>query len=139
MATDPLFLGRGWSFPPSFSKGGAEVEMVSGHEDIHQSLHILLTTQLGERVMQDNFGCDLNTVLFSEIDQGLINTITSLISDAILYHEPRIMLDNLDVSESPEASGLLLIKLEYTVRSTNSRFNMVYPFYINETAAPDAG
>lgn len=134
-ADDPLFLGRGWSFPPAFTKGGADVEMVAGHEDIHQSLQILLTTQLGERIMQDDFGCDLNTILFAEMDQGLVNTVTSLVSDAILYHEPRITLDNLDVSESPNEAGLLLIALEYTVRSTNSRFNMVYPFYINETSS----
>ncbi len=131
---DQSFLGSGWNFPPTFTRGGAEVEMVSGTEDIHQSLQILLSTQLGERIMQDTFGCDLNVVLFEEMDQGLVNTLTNLISDAILYHEPRISLDNLDVSESDSQQGLLLIRLEYTVRSTNSRFNMVYPFYINEAS-----
>jgi hypothetical protein len=131
---DQSFLGTGWNFPPTFTRGGAEVEMASGTEDIHQSLQILLSTQLGERIMQDTFGCDLNVVLFEEMDQGLVNTLTNLISDAILYHEPRISLDNLDVSESDNQQGLLLIRLEYTVRSTNSRFNMVYPFYINEAS-----
>jgi hypothetical protein len=136
MPADPSFLGSGWSFPPSFSRGGAEVELVSGAEDIQQSLQILLSTRLGERVMQDDFGCDLHHVLFEEIDQGLVNTLTGLISDAILYHEPRISLDELDVSESATEPGLLLISLTYTIRSTNSRFNMVYPFYINEAAVP---
>jgi uncharacterized protein len=135
MAADSSFLGTGWGFPPTFSKGGANVEMSAGVEDIHQSLQILLATQLGERIMQAEFGCDLNGVLFEEIDQGLINSLTSLVSDAILYHEPRIILDNLDVSESADQPGLLLIQLEYTVSSTNSRFNMVYPFYIHETSA----
>ncbi len=65
MSTDQPFLGTGWSFPPAFTKGGAEVEMVSGAEDIHQSLQILLSTRLGERVMQDEFGCDLHSVLFA--------------------------------------------------------------------------
>jgi phage baseplate assembly protein W len=134
MAADQSFLGTGWSFPPAFTKGGAEVELVSGVEDIHQSLQILLSTSTGERIMQDDFGCDLNNVLFEEMDQGLVNTLTSLISDAILYYEPRITLDHLDVSESESHQGLLLISLEYTVRSTNSRFNMVFPFYINEAA-----
>lgn len=110
--------------------------MVSGVEDIHQSLQILLSTRLGERVMQDDFGCDLQSILFEEIDQGLVNSITSIITNAILYHEPRISLDNLDVSESGANQGLLLISIEYTIRSTNSRFNMVYPFYINEASGP---
>lgn len=136
MTADQNFLGTGWSFPPTFRKGGADVDLVSGMDDIHQSLQILLSTRMGERVMQEDFGCDLNNVLFEEMDQGLINTLTSLVADAILYHEPRITLDNLDVSESAEAQGLLLISLEYTVRSTNSRFNMVYPFYINEAMFP---
>ncbi len=108
--------------------------MVSGVEDIQQSLHILLTTRLGERVMQDEFGCALDSVIFEEIDQSLINTLNRNISDAILYHEPRITLDQLDVDEQADQPGLLLISLTYTVRSTNSRFNMVYPFYVNEAA-----
>ena len=132
MPTDQAFLGTGWSFPPTFTPGGADVALVSGAEDIQQSLQILLSTRLGERVMQDEFGCDLHGVLFEEVDQSLINTVNSMIADAILYHEPRITLDQLDVTESPDEQGLLLISLEYTVRSTNSRFNMVYPFYINE-------
>jgi phage baseplate assembly protein W len=138
MDGDRSFLGTGWHFPPAFSAGGAEVEMVSGVADIHQSLQILLSTRLGERVMQEGFGCDLNHVLFEEIDQGLVNTLTRMISDAILYHEARITLDRLDVSESVDQPGLLSISIEYTVRSTNSRFNMVYPFYINEATPPGA-
>ncbi len=138
MVSEQRFLGTGWSFPPAFTPGGGEIEMVSGPEDIHQSLQILLSTRQGERGMQDDFGCDLHSVLFEEIDQGLVNSITSIISDAILYHEPRISLDRLDVSESQAQQGLLLINIEYTVRSTNSRFNMVYPFYINEATTPGA-
>lgn len=134
--SDQSFLGTGWSFPPSFTNGGASVALVSGEEDIHQSLQILLSTRLGERVMNDEFGCDLQGLLFSEIDQSLVNNITSTVKDAILYHEPRIKLEKLDVSENQSQYGLLLIGIEYTVRSTNSRFNMVYPFYINEAANP---
>jgi phage baseplate assembly protein W len=134
--TDQSFLGTGWGFPPTFTRGGAEVEVVSGAEDIHQSLQILLSTRLGERVMQENFGCDLTNMLFEEMDQGLINNLSSLVSDAILYFEPRIKLDKLDVSESESNPGLLLIGIQYTIRSTNSRFNMVYPFYVNEAAVP---
>jgi phage baseplate assembly protein W len=65
----------------------------------------------------------------------MVNTLTNLIRDAVIYHEARITLDNLDVSQAEADAGLLLISLEYTVRATNSRFNMVYPFYINEAAS----
>lgn len=110
--------------------------MVSDADDIHQSLQILLSTSLAERVMQDAFGCDLNRILFEPIDQRLINTVTDLVSDSILYYEPRIKLDGLDLSESEAEPGLLLIGIEYTVRSTNSRYNMVFPFYLNEATTP---
>ena len=136
MQQDGSFLGTGWHFPPSFTKSGEEVEMVSDADDIHQSLQILLSTSLAERVMQDAFGCDLNRILFEPIDQRLINTVTDLVSDSILYHEPRIKLDGLDLSESEGEPGLLLIGIEYTVRSTNSRYNMVFPFYLNEATTP---
>lgn len=138
MARDEAFLGTGWGFPPRFAKGGAGVEMVSGAEDVHQSLSILFSTGLGERLMQERFGCDMNSVLFEEIDQRLINRLSALIEDAILYHEPRIKLDRVDVTPSEEHQGLLLIRLDYTVRTTNSRFNMVYPFHIYEANVPGA-
>lgn len=136
MQNDQSFLGTGWSFPPGFTQGGGEMEMVSGSEDIHQSLQVLFATQLGERVMQDEFGCDLNGFLFEEIDQGLINSLTGMISDAILYHEPRITMDRLEITGSASEPGLLLISIDYTIRSTNSRYNMVYPFYLNEATTP---
>ena len=136
MPNERPFLGTGWSFPPSFAQGGAEVEMVSGPDDIHQSVQVLLSTQLGERVMRDDFGCDLNGFLFEEIDSSLINGVTGIISDAILYHEPRIQMNRLEITESQSTQGLLLIAIDYTVRATNSRYNMVYPFYLNEAATP---
>jgi uncharacterized protein len=138
MADEGSFLGTGWGFPPRFAAGGAEVEMVSGVDDVHQSLRILLATQLGERVMRPDFGCDLGGVLFEEVGQRLVNRIAGLVGDAILYHEPRVKLGALDVSESPTEPGLLFIKVEYTVRGVNSRFNLVYPFYLNEGAPPGA-
>ncbi len=135
MASENSFLGTGWAFPPTFGPAGADVNTVSGAEDIHESLQILFSTGLGERVMQDEFGCDLDRFVFSEIDQGLINSMTRVVSDAILYHEPRIELERIDLSESEAEHGLLLIKIDYRVRSTNSRFNMVYPFYLKEATA----
>lgn len=132
--TDRSFLGTGWSFPPTFTLGGADVEMASGVEDIHQSLQVLFSTNLGERVMQDGYGVGLMDLLFEEMDQALVNAINRTISDAILFSEPRITLDTLDVSRDDIQDGLLLISLTYTIKSTNSRYNMVYPFYLNEAS-----
>jgi len=134
MTGDATFLGRGWSFPPEFGPGGGEVAMVAGEEDIAQSLSILFGTALGERVMRETYGCDLSRYMFEEVDQSLLTSISGAVSDAILYHEPSIRLDGVDVSESDQTEGLILIAVRYTVRANNTRFNMVYPFYLTEAA-----
>jgi len=133
MSTDWAFLGTGWSFPPTFQAGGQEVEMVSGVADIHQSLKILLTTRLGERVMHEEFGCDMTHLLFEEVNQDFINTLTSLVTNAILLFEPRIKLNGVAVLDSDIGEGRVMINIDYTVPSVNSRFNMVFPFYLTET------
>lgn len=132
MTGNEAFLGKGWSFPPEFFSSGTEVEMVSGEEDIQQSLNILFGTSLNERVMFSSYGCGLSRYLFEEIDNSLINGLTGIIEDAILNHEPRITADAVDISQSSDETGLLLISIQYTVRATNNRYNMVYPFYITE-------
>lgn len=127
--TNPAgFLGKGWAFPPAFASGGREVAMVSGVADVHQSLQILLATQSGERVMQETFGADLNTLMFEELDRGLINKARSLITEAIYKHEPRVELLDVDIARHTTEAYVLHLKLSYAIRGTNSRYNMVYPF-----------
>lgn len=128
------FLGTGWAFPPTFHQQGAEVALVSGVDDIAQSLEILLTTRLRERLGHPDFGCDLSSYLFEPVDQRLVNGIRHTVSDALLYHESRITVERVDVKDSGE-QGLLLIEVIFKVRSTNSRYNMVYPFYLEEAVA----
>jgi uncharacterized protein len=125
---EQAFLGRGWGFPPTFTSGGADVEMVSNAEDIQQSLRILLGTTQGERVMQESFGCDLQGLLFEEGDRWLMARIERTIRDAISSHEPRITLDDVKVTGQDVREGTLSVSIRYTIRGTNSRFNMVFPF-----------
>jgi phage baseplate assembly protein W len=136
MAASTPFLGRGWAFPPSFGAGGGSVDVVAGAEDIEQSLRIILGTTPGERVMLERFGCDLSRFLFEEIDQRLINKLQRLVRDAILTFEPRIKLDGVEVTQDSATAGLLSIRLTYTIRGTNSRFNMVFPYYLMEATQP---
>ena len=133
MTADAAFLGRGWAFPPEFGPNGSDVTTVAGEEDVAQSLTILFGTALGERVMRGTYGCELTRYMFEEMDQSLLTSINSAVSDAILYHEPRIRLDGVDAEIDDRASGRVLISVRYTVRANNTRFNMVYPFYLIET------
>ena len=132
MNPDKAFLGRGWGFPPSFDKASKGIVMLEEEKDIESSLEILLSTRLGERIMAPNYGCNLDEMVFEAMNLTLVTYLKDLVEHAILYFEPRIDLENLDVDTSLEAEGILLIKIDYTVRATNSRFNFVYPFYKNE-------
>lgn len=125
------FLGTGWGFPPEFDRARGTVNMLSDVEDIESSLAILFSTEPGERVMQPTYGSDLKKLLFEPLDTTLKTYIKELIETAVLYHEPRIRLDAVNLEARPE-EGALLIKLEYTVRTTNSRYNYVYPYYLTE-------
>jgi uncharacterized protein len=126
------FLGTGWGFPPSFSNQAAEVEMLSDEADIQSSLGILLSTRPGERVMRPDFGCNLEELVFEPLTTTFKTYIKDLITTAILYYEPRIEVDNIELDDTGELEGRILISIEYTVKATNSRFNFVFPFYKNE-------
>jgi uncharacterized protein len=132
MSTERAFLGRGWSFPPAFDKASKSVAMLEEEKDIESSLEILLSTRLGERIMQPNYGCNLDEMVFEAMNLTMLTYLKDLVENAILYFEPRIDLIGLEIDTSQELEGVLLIKIDYTVRTTNSRFNFVYPFYKNE-------
>lgn len=126
------FLGTGWSFPPRFEKQTKRVDLVSDEDDIRESLMILLSTRPGERVMNPLYGCNLDDLLFAPLNLTLKTYVTDLIETAILYFEPRIDLNKIDINENNDLEGELLIEVDYTVRSTNTRRNLVFPFYRGE-------
>jgi phage baseplate assembly protein W len=132
MESNAAFLGRGWSFPPEFFSGGAGVVMVSGETDVQQSLCILLGTSLLERVMFPGYGSDIWSYIFEEMGQALVNALEGSISDAILNNEPRVKTEGVRVNVDNVDPGKLWVSIEYTILATNNRYNMVYPFYINE-------
>jgi phage baseplate assembly protein W len=132
MAIIKSFLGTGWDFPPSFSKTSGQVELISDEVDIQSSLEILLSTRQGERVMRQDYGCNLDELVFEPLTTTFKTYIKDLIATAILYYEPRIDVNKIDLDSTGELDGRILITVDYTVRATNSRFNFVFPFYKTE-------
>lgn len=104
--------------------------MTSQQEDIEKSLEILLTTAVGERFLQPEYGCDLSDLVF-DTQNISVPYLQDLINDAILFHEPRIELHNIEVITDP-GEGKIDIGISYTILTTNTRYNFVYPFYIQE-------
>jgi len=142
------FLGTGWGFPVFFHKehgtddsgGNPEpdgspcyVQMASEIEDIEQSLTILLTTRPGERVMRPDYGCSLEDLMFEPGNESLLTYVRNLVDRSILYYEPRIKLESVEILGANDLlEGRLVISVYFTIRSTNSRFNYVYDFYKRE-------
>ncbi len=132
-----MFLGTGWSFPPRFNQAAGAVEVSSAFDDIRESLEILLTTRPGERIMQPKYGCSMEELLFENLNTGTKTLIKDRIRTAILYFESRIEVQSIDLDDSRQNEGVILVKIEYIVSSTNSRFNFVYPFFRNEASELD--
>jgi hypothetical protein len=130
--SDPGFLGRGWSFPPTFARPHASVVMAEADLDIRQSLWVLLSTGLGERIMLAPYGCDLWSQLFTALTPTTANAIANMVGNAIIEWEPRVIVENVAVTELRETAGLLAIAIDYRIIQTNTRSNLVFPFYSRE-------
>jgi phage baseplate assembly protein W len=125
------FLGKGWAFPVTFDAAGGSVAMAKYEEDIWQSLQILFSTSIRERVLQPDYGCNPEDYVFATMNVSFLSYLEDLVKKNIARNEPRIRLDDLSIVNS-QLEGILEIHLAYTVRTTNTRFNMVYPFYKQE-------
>ena len=95
------------------------------------SLEILLSTSLGERVLNPTYGCRLSALAFETLDTGMITQIVEIINDAVLIHEPRVIVDEVTL-ENTNNDGVVNININYTISATNSSYNLVYPFYVSE-------
>jgi uncharacterized protein len=129
---DRSFLGTGWGFPPTFSDHNYSLELVSEEADIRQSLFILISTAPGERILNPGYGCDLHKMVFERITQGAKNKITDMVTRAILLYEPRVIVETVETFIVSMEMGQIHIVVTYTIIKTNTRHNIVYPFYINE-------
>ncbi|MBB6250762.1 GPW/gp25 family protein [Nitrospirillum iridis] len=129
---DAAFLGTGWSFPPTFDRTSATVVMSSGVQDIKESLWILMSTSLGERLMLATYGCSLWQKVFTNLTNTHANQIRDMLARAILEWEPRIDAERIEVAEIDPRQGLAQISIDFVVRQTNVRSNLVYPFYLLE-------
>ena len=130
----PDFLGRGWSFPVDVD-GEGRIVMAGSDESIRQSIRSILSTAPGERVMRPDFGCAVADLVYAVNDEATAAEVAASVREALAIWEPRI--DVIDVVATPGATTagtdtpeVLLVAVDYEVRATNSRFNLVYPFYL---------
>lgn len=124
------FLGTGWKFPLTLDTEGSFL-LVDNDEDIREAILIILNTSPGERVMQPEFGCSIQSYVFSVMNNTTLEQMRIEIQKALTLYEPRIIVEEVRI-EAEGSAGKLLIHIDYTVQASNSRYNMVYPFYLTE-------
>ena len=132
---DKAFLGRGWAFPVAPSDAHDDVMLVEHEEDIRQAVLIILQTGRGERVMRPDFGAGLDEFVFEPINATTMALLRHRVEESLIAWEPRIRVQSVEVTAPAAALGMLEIAIEYEVRSTNTFYNLVYPFYLQEGLA----
>lgn len=124
------FLGQGLAFPLQVNPRG-ELALVSGMRDVEQSIYMILETAPGERVMRPEFGCRIHELIFDPRDAATAGLIIEYVRDALGRWEPRIEVDEVTVSQSPQQDGTLLVNIIYRVKDTHDQRSIVYPFYLS--------
>jgi len=128
--SDPSdFIGRGISFPFRVDQSGS-IATSSGVEDIDSSIRMILTTAPGERLMRPHFGCKIWELLFEPINANTLGLMSEAVREAIGRWEPRVTLEDVRLDPSQQDVGAVFINIDYVVRATNDRRNLVYPFYV---------
>lgn len=125
-------LGTGWNFPVSFDRLNHRTVLVSGIEDVKQSIYIILNTTPGERIMEPEFGCNLKQLVFDQINESFHSKLNHIVYHALLNFEPRVRFIGTEIIQKDEAAGLLHIIVEFSLIITNTRHNLVFPFYFTE-------
>lgn len=128
------FLGRGWAFPVAPDAAG-EIALVAAAEDIRQAILLILETEPGERVMRPEFGCGLRGLVFDPVNVRTLGAVRRRVEDGLTAWEPRIDLQDVTVDVHPGDPAQLRVEVAYRIRATNTFYNLVYPFYLQEARA----
>lgn len=125
------FLGVGFQFPVAVDKNTGRMKTSSYEEDIKEAIRIILSTKKGERMRNPQFGCGISAFAFETMDFTTISAMKQEVERALVMWEPRI--EEIDVKlDVVYEESVIMIEINYVVRSTNNPFNMVFPYYIHE-------
>ena len=123
------FLGVGWTSPVRLDENG-QIQLAKYEEAVRQSIFMILGTAKGERVMRPDFGCGIHDKVFAPNSSGTLGQIISDVRDALIEWEPRIDILDVDTIPDPQKPNMILVQVNYQVRTTNNISNLVYPFYL---------
>ena len=121
--------GAGWAFPVTVADG--DVVSVTGEDDVETAIELILGTAPGERLMRPEFGCAIHERTFSAVTPATLNRIETAVREALSAHEPRIAVESVDATRGDDP-GSVLIDVGYSLRSTDERSTVRYPFSLRE-------
>ncbi len=123
-------IGRGWAFPPQIDSRG-NLSLTSGDAEIQQSIHIILSTAIGERVMRPDFGCRIHELVFAPNNNATQSAAKRYIREALGRWEPRIQVKDIRTIPDPtNMAGILMIEIDYVVKASQDPRSLVLPFYL---------
>ena len=123
-------MGKGWKFPPEIDLRTGHFAFSSHEENIEESIRIILQTFLGERVMRPDFGTNTINYVFASSKEFAPQSLAYELQKALTLQEPRVEDVTVKGDEPDNINGSMVIHVAYTVRSTNNRYSMVYPFFL---------
>lgn len=127
------FLGSGLHFPISVDSVTGRIQESAYEENIRESIYLIVMTRKGERVMRPDFGCDIYSYMFDTMDYTTLTMMKHAVKEAVVKWEPRITDVQVEVQDAVEEQNAVRIQIDYRVRTTNNPFNLVFPFYLEET------
>ena len=129
MASDTDFVGAGWGFPFRINGRGG-IDLSRREQDVEEAIRLILTTPIGERRMRPTFGCGVHDLTFATNDATTHGLIRHRVQEALTLWEPRIDVMDVRVRVNSAEPSQVLIEIDYALRATNERRNLVYPFYL---------
>jgi phage baseplate assembly protein W len=127
---DREYIGQGLAFPLQVNPQGG-IALASGERDVEQAIRIILSTAPGERVMRPEFGCRIHELVFAPHDAATESLVVYYVEEALAQWEPRIDVQEVDVSADPGRDGALLVEIKYRVKDTHDERSIVYPFFLS--------
>jgi phage baseplate assembly protein W len=131
------FTGTGWAFPVRPGLGGG-LEYTSGAANVEQSLLLLLRTVQGERVMRPTFGTKARDLVFAPGSVQNLRLLETTVREAIRDFEPRVQVDRVNAALDPDDDITAIVDVDYRIRQTDTRDNLVFPFYLGSLGRRDA-
>jgi phage baseplate assembly protein W len=123
------FIGRGWAFPIRTDTNGG-IALVGREREIAEAIRLIVSTTPGERPMRPDFGCRIHDCVFAPADAKTASAISDEVTRAVTMWEHRVDVERVDVLQAPDDQAVFYIDIHYRLKATNSRYNLVFPFYV---------